>query len=271
MSLKAPLNPGHMIPNSMEVYIAKKWSDTLLQVGFYKDQTLAAAGESVEDVYSNGTIKKTRDGDKVTVNFSVHELTVEKLEILQFWLVELHAGTVSGEVETFMPGSWDYDKDIMLKYCNADSSAVTISSVSALIDGVPTTLTASTDYTTGVDLFGSTYITLLCADSEHTSRKLDADAPQSVKLTVTYSATNADGKIMEHKANTMAKPFVMVLVNEFEYDGEKKYVKTYLDNCQASKSTMQQIADNDDTTVGFPVEITGTVVKQEWKGFSLND
>ena len=73
-----------MIPNSMEVYVAKKWSDTLLQIGFYKDQSLAAAGESVEDVYSNGTIKKTRDGDKVTVNFSVHELTVEKLEILQY-------------------------------------------------------------------------------------------------------------------------------------------------------------------------------------------
>ena len=84
MTLKAPLNPGHMVPNSMEVYIAKKWSDNLMQLGFYKDQSLAAAGESADDVYSNGTIKKVRDGNKMTVNFAAHELTVDKLEILQY-------------------------------------------------------------------------------------------------------------------------------------------------------------------------------------------
>lgn len=84
MSLNAPLNPGHMIPNSMEVYIAKKWSDNLLQLGFYKDQSLAAAGESVDDVYSNGIIKKIKNGNKMTVNITAHELTVDKLEILQY-------------------------------------------------------------------------------------------------------------------------------------------------------------------------------------------
>ena len=99
---------------------------------------------------------------------------------------------------------------------------------------------------------------------------LDANAPTSVRITVTYSATNADDKVMEHSANAIAKPFVMVLVNEFEFDGEKKYIRTYLDNCQASKATLQQIADSDDTTVGFPVEITGTVIKQERKGFNLS-
>lgn len=73
-----------MIPNSMEVYIAKKWSDNLLQLGFYKDQSLAAAGESVDDVYSNGIIKKIKNGNKMTVNITTHELTVDKLEILQY-------------------------------------------------------------------------------------------------------------------------------------------------------------------------------------------
>lgn len=267
MTLKAPLNPGHMIPNSMEVYIAKKWSDPLMQLGFYKDQSLAAAGESVDDIYSNGTIKKIKNGNQMTVSITPHELTVEKLEILQFGLVELHAGTVTGEVETFMPGDWSFDKDIMLKYSNADDTAVTVSSIKALIDGVDTTLTADTDYSLGVDMFGSTYIKLKQKTSN--AGVLDVDAPSKVKLTVTYSAENADDKIMEHKANALAKPFVMVLVNEFEFDGEKKYVRTYLDNCQASKATMQQIADNDDTTVGFPVEITGTVIKQEWNGFNL--
>lgn len=154
----------------------------------------------------------------------------------------------------------------MLKYSNADDSAIEPTSVTALIDGVETALTADTDYTVGVDMFGSTYIKLKTGE---TGGKLDANAPTNVRITVTYSATNADDKVMEHKANALAKPFVMVLVNEFEYDGEKKYIRTYLDNCQASKATLQQIADNDDTTVGFPVEITGQVIKQERKGFNL--
>lgn len=269
MTIKAPINPGHMVPNSMEVYIAKKWSDPLLQLGLYKDQSLAAAGESVDDVYSNGTIKKTKDWDKVTVSITAHELTVEKLEILQYWLVSLNPGTVTGEVEEYLPGTWAFDKDIMLKYSNADNTAVTVSSVKALIDWVEETLVADTDYTVWVNMFGSTYIKLLEKDSTHATRKLDVAAPVEVKLTITYSATNAEWKVMEHKANAIAKPFVMVLVNEFEYDGEKKYIRTWLDNCQASKATLQQIADSDNTTVGFPVEITGNVLKQEWKGFNL--
>lgn len=154
----------------------------------------------------------------------------------------------------------------MLKYSNADDSAIEPTSVTALIDGVETALTADTDYTVGVDMFGSTYVKLKTGE---TGGKLDANAPTNVRITVTYSATNADDKVMEHKANALAKPFVMVLVNEFEYDGEKKYIRTYLDNCQASKATLQQIADSDDTTVGFPVEITGQVIKQERKGFNL--
>lgn len=265
MSLKAPLNPGHMIPNSMEIYVAKRASDPWLQIGFYKDQSLAAAGETAEDVYSNGTIKKVRDGNKITVSFTAHELTNEKLEILQYWLVELKAGTVVGEVESFKPGEWSFDQDIILKYSNANGTAVDPTSVVALIDGTNQTLVEDTDYKVGVDMFGSTWVKLLSGS------KLDANAANSVKITITYSATNGDVKVMEHAANAIAKPFVMCLVNEFEYDGVKKYVRTYLDNCQASKATLQQIADSDDTTVGFPVEITGTVVKQEWNGFSQEE
>lgn len=238
-----------------------------MQLGFYKDQSLAAAGESADDVYSNGTIKKIKNGNKMTVNITAHELTVDKLEILQYWLVSLHAGTVTGEVETFMPGDWSFDKDVVLKYSNADDTAVDVTSVKALINGVDVALTEDTDYSIGVDMFGSTYIKFI--KTTGTGAKLTENTPETVKITVTYDATNADDKIMEHAENAIAKPFVMVLVNEFEYDGEKKYVRTYLDNCLASKATLQQIADNDDTTVGFPVEITGTVVKQEWKGFSL--
>lgn len=103
MTLRTPLNPGHMVPNSMEVYIGKRRGGNLMQLGFYKDQDMQGAGESVEDVYSNGTLKKTKDGNKITLNLSVHELTTEKIEILQSGLVEVMPGTVEGEVERIAP------------------------------------------------------------------------------------------------------------------------------------------------------------------------
>ena len=262
MTIQAPLNPGHMVPNSMEVYIAKKPSDGWLQLGLYKDQSLAAAGESVDDVYSNGTIKKVKNGDKMTVSFATHELTAEKLEILQLGLVELKAGTVADEVETFKAGEWSFDTDVFLKYGNGDKTAVTVSAVSVLVGGESVSLTATTDYVVGVDQFGTSFVSF--KKWEH----LTDDVLLTGVISVTYSATNANAQIMEHKANALAKPFVMCLVNEFEYDGVKKSIKTYLDNCQASKAVLQQIADSDDTTVGFPVEITGRVVKQEFIGFS---
>lgn len=270
MTLKAPLNPWHMVPNSMEVYIAKDWWDTPLQVGFYKDQSLSAAGESLEDVYSNGTIKKIKDWDKVSLSIDVHELTVEKLAILQSWLIEVHAGTVSGEVETYLPGQWDFNKGLLLKYAAGDGTAISPTSVKALIDWTDTSLTASTDYSVWVTQFGETYIKILAKDTEHSSRTLEEGDNLNVKITITYSATNADAKVIEHKANSMAAPFVMWLINEFEYDGQKKTIKTKLENCLADKTMLQQIADSDNTTVGFPLTITGVVHSQEFVGFSMN-
>lgn len=265
MSLNAPLNPGHMIPNSMEVYFAAKWSDPLMHLGFYKDPELASAGETNEDVYANWTLKKTKDWNKITVNFTAHELTVEKLAILQAGLVEVHAWTVTAEVERSNPGDWSFEKDILLKYSNANGTAISPTSVTALIGWVETELTADTDYQVGVTQMGATYIKLI------QGTKLTANAPANVRITVTYSATNAWAKVMDHKANSIAKPFVMVLVNEFEYDGEKKTIKTYVDNCLADKAMLQQIADSDNTTVGFPLTITGTIKSQEFVGFSQTE
>ena len=129
MTLKTPINAGHMVPNAMEIFVAKRWSDPLMQVGFYKDQEIAAAGESSDDVYSNGSLKKIKDGNKVKVNFSLHELTNEKLEILQLGLISMKSGTVVGEVESFMPGAWSFDKDILLKYSNQDGTATEVTKV----------------------------------------------------------------------------------------------------------------------------------------------
>lgn len=268
MSLQKPINPWHMVSNSAEFFVAKDWGDDLIQLGFYKDQSLAPAGESIEDVYSNWIIKKTKDGNKVTVNVDVHELTVEKLAIIQSGLVEVHAETVTGESESWMPYEWELNKGLLLKYSNSDWTAVTVTSVKALIDGEEVTLTADTDYTVWVNVFGASYIKLKKAE---TSPKLDETSPSKAKITVVYSATNAVAKLMDHKANSLAEPFVMVIVNEFEYQGEKKQIKTFLENCQASKAMLQQISDSDNTTVGFPVEITGVIKKQDFIGFSMDN
>ena len=270
MTLKAPLNPWHMVPNSMEVFIAKDWWDTPLQIGFYKNQSLAAAWESTEDVYSNGTIKKVKDWDKVQLSIEVHELTVEKLAILQSGLIEVHPGTVSWEVETYLPWQWDFNKGLLLKFAAWDGTAITPTSVKALIEWVDTTLTADTDYLVWVTPFGETYIKILAKDTDHASRVLEEGDNLNVKITITYSATNASAKVVEHKSNSMAAPFVMWLVNEFEYDGEKKTIKTKLENCLADKTMLQQIADSDNTTVGFPLNITWIVHSQEFVWFSMN-
>ena len=58
-----------------------------MHLGFYKDPWLESAGETNEDVYANWTLKKTKDWKKITVTFTAHELTAEKLAILQSWLV----------------------------------------------------------------------------------------------------------------------------------------------------------------------------------------
>lgn len=263
MTLSSPLNAGHMVPNAMEIFIAKRWSDPLMQAGFYKDQDLTAAGETSDDVYSNGSLKKIKDGNKVKVNFSLHELTNEKLEILQLGLISMKAGTVVGEVENFMPGSWSFEKDILLKYANQDGTPADVTKVEALINGVKETLTKGTDYEVIATTLGATAIKL------KKGTKLTETAPVTVKLIVTYSATANDVKVVEHKDNGVAKGFVMVLVNEFEFEGKKKSIKLYIEDCQASKSMMKQVANSDGTTAGFPVEITGTIVRQENLGFSI--
>ncbi len=261
MTLKSPLNPQHMIPNSVEIYVAKTWKDPLMQIGFYKDQDITAAGESSEDPYSNGSIKKTKDGNKVNVKFSLHELTNEKVEILQLGLTEFTTGTVADEKQVIMPG-WSFARPVLLKYSNEDGSAVAIESVKALIDGTETDLVKDTDYKVIATPMGATAL-------EFVSGGVLADKDQhGAKITVVYSATADNTKVVDHKANAIAEPFVMVLENRYEYQGNEKVIKTYLDNCQASKAMMKQIADSDATTVGMPIEVTGVIVKEDRIGFS---
>jgi hypothetical protein len=75
----------------------------MIQVGFYKDQDISAGGESVDDVYSNGTLKKMTNGNKLNINFTMHELTPEKRAIVQNGLIELVGGDVTGDIVELLP------------------------------------------------------------------------------------------------------------------------------------------------------------------------
>jgi hypothetical protein len=44
-----------------------------------------------------------------------------------------------------------------------------------------------------------------------------------------------------------------------------------LENCYANKAVEAPIADSDNTTMWFPVEITWSIVKQEKIGFKMSE
>ncbi|MDR3169785.1 MAG: hypothetical protein LBU27_08885 [Candidatus Peribacteria bacterium] len=86
----------------MEIFIGYDWNK-MLQVGFYKDQDISAGGETVDDVYSNGQLKKMTNGNKLNINFTMHELTPEKRAIVQNGLIELQGGSIAGDVVELLP------------------------------------------------------------------------------------------------------------------------------------------------------------------------
>lgn len=61
MTLKNPIQEQYMVPVSMSVFVAKKWSDPLRNIGVYKDPDRASAGETSDDVYSNWQTKKIKN------------------------------------------------------------------------------------------------------------------------------------------------------------------------------------------------------------------
>lgn len=262
MTLKAPLNPESMIPNSAEIYAGKTW-DQMVQIGLYKDPSFSAGGETVEDVYANATLTKVTGGNKLNVSFNLHEITPEKLEILQYGLIQLeNPATITGEVDTYRPGSREIWNGILLRYKNSDGDPIA-PTVKAIIGGVEETLVKDTDYVIKQTFLGDTIVEL------KTGGELDADSPATGTITITYDATpSLDTKYVKHSESAIAKGFKVAIVNEYEYEGNIKKIVQYLDNCRAEKAVLSQISDSDNTTAAYPITIEGEILKQEFVGFS---
>lgn len=266
MTLTTPSNPQYMVQTSAEFRVAKRWSDALKHVGLYKNPDRTPAGETSDDVYANYSTKKIKWGNKITQKFDLHEITPEILAIIDNGTIvkSNEIASVVDRTESFKPGYWSFDKDIILKSRNADGSEIT-AEVKGVIDGVSTLLVEGTDYAIWVTTFGDTYIKLL---EKTATGLLEADAPSSVTINIKYSATpDATLQKIEHLASALPTGFVMVIEEKRNYNGQECGVRIFLEDCQNVKSITKPISDADNTTAGYPCEVTGTIKKHEYFGF----
>lgn len=207
-----------------------------------------------------------KDGDKLTINFDLHENSLAVFRSLQKGLIEVkkELASVTGRIETYKPGQWGFNDDILLDKASANGNAIVPTTVEALIAGSWTSLVSGTDYNAGATSDGDTYIKFISGGL------LNADAPTSSSIRVTYSATTDENLIyINHKASSLAEGFVASITWSWEYDGVKKEVKYLLENCLAEKAVPNPISDDDNTTMGTPVTFTGVVKKNTYKGFTL--
>lgn len=263
-TLNQPISAKHMVQSSMDVLIAKKWSNPLRNVGFYKDPDRSSAGETSEDVYANGMLKKIKNGDMMKVSITLHELNPDILAIIDGGSVEVknEVASVQDRIESFLPSKWGYNNDILLESRNADGSVIEPTEVKAVIDGQDQVLQKETDYTVGKTQLGDTFISL------KTGGKLKEDSPATVSIHIKYSCTPDETLVkMKHLASGIPTGFVMVLEEKRTLDGKDRGIRFKLENCQNVKGFHKAIADSDNTTAGYPCEITGRVVAHEFFGF----
>lgn len=263
-TLNSPIAEQFMVPVSMDVLVAKKWSDPLKNIGVYKDPDRSSAGETSEDVYSNYMTKKIKNGDMMKVNVALHEINPDILAIIDGGAISVskEVASVQDRIETFMPGKWGFNKDILLESRNADGSVIKPSDVTALINGQDQKLTENTDYTVGKTSIGDTYL------SFKTGGKLNANSPAEVVIKVKYSCTpDANLKKVKHHASGVPAGFVMVIEEKWQHEGKEKGIRFKLEDCQNVKGFHKAISDSDGTTAGYPCEITGKVVGHEFFGF----
>lgn len=264
MTLKNPIQEQYMVPVSMSVFVAKKWSDPLRNIGVYKDPDRASAGETSDDVYSNWQTKKIKNWDMMKVSVSLHEINPDTLAIIDGGAITVNKeiSSVTDRIETFMPGQWGFNKDVLLESRNADGSIIEPTEVKALIAGQDQALVKNTDYVVGKTAIGDTYL------SFKTWGKLTATAPAEVSVRVKYSCTpDATLKKIKHHSSGIPAGFVMVIEEKWQHQWVEKGIRFKLEDCQNVKGFHKAISDSDGTTAGYPCEITGRVIGHEFFGF----
>lgn len=94
------------------------------------------------------------------VSVSLHEINPDTLAIIDGGAITVNKeiSSVTDRIETFMPGQWGFNKDVLLESRNADGSIIEPTEVKALIAGQDQALVKNTDYVVGKTAIGDTYL-----------------------------------------------------------------------------------------------------------------
>lgn len=266
MAIKNPMSEKHMVKVSQDVFVAKKWSDPLKNVGVYNNPDRTSAGETTEDKYANWETKLIKKGDTMNIKVDLHEINPAIIDIIEYGAIKVskEIESIVDRVEEFAPGQWSFTKDILLKSRNADKSVITPTEVKALVNGTWTKLVKDTDYSIGVNIIGDTWVKFI------EWGVFTLDSPSVSSISIKYSATpDQTLEKIEHFDSALPIGFVMILEEKWKVNGKECGIRFKLDNCKNVKAFHKPISDGDNTTAGYPCDITGNVIGHEF--FWFND
>lgn len=264
MSINKPVKNKTRLAWSPEIYVAARWSDTLQRVGVYKDHEISFGGETVEDVYSNYTAKKSKNSDKLNISFALSEQRPEIMEIINKGTIQKTEQTntlIAWQVDQFFIGEWGFDFDILLSKYNADGSLVTINSISINKSWTITNLTAE-DFVLSTNAFGMSVIKFV------TGNNLNLWDEDEGVVTVNYDVTPANATLLDHTASGVEAPFVCLIQwKGVDANGDEMKMVVALDEVSNEKSFTNFAGDSDDSTAVLNCNFSGRVVKHEFYNF----
>lgn len=232
----------------------------------YKEQDFSSGAETVEDVYSNLSFKKIKNGNKFNAGFSYHEQRPKILQIIDQGIAtyeDVPSTTIPNETEHYLPGERGIGDDgaIILKKRNANESVCTIDSINITKGGVATPLDPANDYDIGVDTFGFTRIKL------KTWGLIAEQDPLTAKLSIIYEVTPPAHISVAHAKSAVAQGFLAMYIWKGSYGGNDMEIRIVTDNTVNDKSFTQFKGDSDDDTAGFPCAFSGNIIYHEFKWF----
>ena len=264
-TINKPVSPKTILSGGYEIYIASRFAETETRVGVFGDDEISFGGSNSSQEYTNYRADTIINGDLLELSFSLAEQRPEVMEIL-------NAGTVArsivpnsleiGRVDTFGPGEWGFEADVLTTRYNADGTTVTISSATVLKDGSTTTLVDGVDYVASANFLGMTVIKLLTG-----SVLTDGDEDVAT-ISVTYDVTPPAHQSVQHARSGVAIPFVAYLIRKgVDQAGAEMKMITVLDDVTNEKSFLNYAGDNTEGAASLACVLKGRVHDQQFINF----
>ena len=264
-TLNKPVSAKTILSGGYQIYVASRFSDTETRVGVFKDDEISFGGDNVTTDYNNYRAQKIKNGDLMNVKFTLAEQRPDVMAIINNGTVtktSVPNSLETGRVDTFLPGEWGFDSDVLMTRYNADGTPVVITAITVTKAGTATDLVEDDDYTLTTNFLGMSILHF------HTGSVLvDADA-DTATIRITYNALPPAYDLLTHESSGVAVPFVAYLVrNGVDQDGATMSVRTILDDVTNKKGFTNFAGDNSDNTAGLACEFSGRVQSQQWINF----